>query len=90
MRRQNSLRVYFDTPSDPWPSKGSFNLVVCEATRVTDGWLFSDFMWFCMAMKEHGVSGDFLSCFPVVDYLGSLKNQHKPGVERIEFARIAY
>ena len=60
------------TPREPQ----SFNLVVCGATNPQDGSIFSDYMGYCMALKEAGVGGDFWSCFPVYDHFVWLRQNH--------------
>lgn len=65
----------------------SFNLVVCGATNYLDGYIFSDFMGYCMALKEHGIGGDFYSCFPIERHFIYLKNDHKPSSDVIKFGK---
>lgn len=35
----------------------SFHHVICDATNPKDRHIFSDFMGFCMVLREHGVGG---------------------------------
>lgn len=65
----------------------SYNLVVCGATNHLDGFIFSDFMGFCMALKEQGVGGDFISCFPLEKHFMYLKNEHRPPIDTIKFGK---
>jgi hypothetical protein len=69
--------------------KTSLNLVVCGATNPEkDGYIFSDFMGFCMALRELGVGGDFLSCFPVEDHFIWLRNKNPPPIDTIKFGKM--
>lgn len=65
----------------------SFNLVVCGTCDKADGWLFGSFMGFCMALKNRGIEGDFLTCFPMLERLCWLKNENKPGIDDIKFVQ---
>ncbi|XHG05991.1 hypothetical protein AWENTII_009203 [Aspergillus wentii] len=66
----------------------SFYLVICGATSYTDGVMFSDFIGYCMALLEHGVEGDFLSCFPLEQHFTWLQNENNPPVDEIRFGRL--
>lgn len=66
-----SLRAGQPTPRQ----RQSFKLVVCGATNHKDGFIFSDFMGFCMDLKEHGVGGEFYSCFPMEKHFIFLGNE---------------
>ncbi|KAK6331978.1 hypothetical protein TWF718_002515 [Orbilia javanica] len=47
----------------------NYHLVLCGAFDVTkDGWFIGDFMGICSILKENGIGGDFLSCFPLDQY----------------------
>ena len=53
---------------------------------MRDGFIFSDFLAFSMALKQKGIGGDFWSCFPLdehFDYLGSLN----PPIMDIKFGK---
>lgn len=65
----------------------SYNLIVCGATNHLDGFIFSDFMGFSMALREQGVGGDFISCFPLEKHFMYLKNEHKPPIDTIKFGK---
>lgn len=53
-------------PPSSAPEKTSYNLVVCGATDPQkEGWMFSDFMGYCMTLKKYGIAGDLYSCFPI-------------------------
>lgn len=71
----------------PAREKQSFNLVVCGATDYKDGFIFSDFMGYCMALKEHGVGGDFFSCFPISDHFIWLRNENSPAIDVVKFGK---
>lgn len=65
----------------------SHNLVVCGAlNHVKDGFIFSDFMGFSMALREKGIGGDFWSCFPVEKHFEMLKAKTPP-IAEIKFGR---
>lgn len=66
----------------------SYNLVVCGATFHEEGFIFSDFMGFCMALREHGVGGDFLSCFPLEEHFMWLQNENSPPITTIKFGKL--
>ncbi|KAJ5591616.1 uncharacterized protein N7459_001985 [Penicillium hispanicum] len=65
----------------------SFNLVICGATELKDGWLWASFMGFCKAWMDRGVMGEFWSCFPVLAHLCQLKNNFRPGIDDIKFGQ---
>lgn len=64
-----------------------YYLVVCAATDHTDSHAFSDFMGYCMAFRERGVEGDFLSCFPLEKRFMWLQNDHNPPIDVIKFGK---
>ncbi|KAN0081995.1 hypothetical protein V8E54_003293 [Elaphomyces granulatus] len=66
----------------------SFNLVVCGAINPKDGFIFSDFMGFCMALREHNVGGDFYSCFPIEKHFIWLRNEKSPPIDVIKFGKM--
>ena len=68
------------------PSAMSYNLVVCGASNSKDGFVFSDFMGFCMCLKDKGVHGTFLSCFHLEQHFAWLKNER--GIDTIKFGKI--
>ena len=88
-RDKNKPRISLgpETKVDQTPTFKSYNLVVCGALNpVRDGFIFSDFLGFSMALKQKGVGGDFWSCFPLdehFDYLGSLN----PPIMDIKFGK---
>lgn len=47
----------------------SFNLIVCGATDYKNGFILSDFMGFCMALRGQGAERDSLSCFGIREAL---------------------
>lgn len=58
------LEALGDGPK-PTPQKlNTYTLVVCGATNLEHGWMFSDFMAACMVFKEAG-EGSFLSGFSI-------------------------
>ncbi|PGH05607.1 hypothetical protein AJ79_06774 [Helicocarpus griseus UAMH5409] len=63
-----------------------YNLVVCGATNENDGFIFSDFMGYCMALNEYGVGGDFYSCFPLEKHF-FLLSKKTPVVDTIKFGK---
>lgn len=65
-----------------------YNLVVCGATDYHDGHIFSDFMGFCMALREHQIGGDFFSCFPLEEHFMWLQNEHTPPISTIKFGKL--
>lgn len=68
--------------------KQSFYLVICGATDHTQGFIFSDFMGFCLALKENGVGGDFYSCFPLERHFAWLRNENNPPIDVIKFGKL--
>ncbi|KAF3142036.1 hypothetical protein TWF703_001259 [Orbilia oligospora] len=47
----------------------NFHLVLCGAYNArADSWFFGDFVGLCNLLKESGVGGDFVSCYPIDDY----------------------
>ncbi|KKK26856.1 hypothetical protein ARAM_003456 [Aspergillus rambellii] len=66
----------------------SYYLVVCGAQNYMDGFIFSDFMGFCMALRDHGVGGDFLSCFPLEQHFAWLRNTFSPPIDVIKFGKL--
>lgn len=80
-----SASITASSSSSP-PERTTYTLVVCGATDpVEDGWIFSDFMGYCMALKKHGFAGDFYSCFPIQDHLVWLKNVHN--IDTVKFGK---
>lgn len=65
-----------------------YNLVICSTTSHEDGHLFSDFMGYCMALREHGVGGDFFSCFPIEEHFNYLRNEFNPSIDAIKFGEL--
>lgn len=53
-----------------------YYLVVCAATDHKDGCAFSDLVGYCMVLRERGVEGDFLSCFPLEKHFMWIQNDH--------------
>lgn len=69
------------------PAFKSYNLVVCGAVNPqNDGFIFSDFLGFSMALKQKGVGGDFWSCFPLDEHLLHLASL-KPPITDIKFGK---
>ena len=70
----------------------SYNLVICSATNYKEGYLFSDFMGYCMALREHWVCGDFFffffSCFPIKRHFVFLRNEFSPPIDVIKFGKL--
>lgn len=66
----------------------SYNLIVCGTTNYMHGFIFSDFMGFCMALREQGVGGAFLSCFPLERHFMYLKNEHHRPIDTIKFGKV--
>lgn len=62
-----------------------FYLVVCADTDHTDGRVFSDFIGYCMALREQGVEGDFVSCFPIEEHFTWFQSSHNPSIDTIRF-----
>ncbi|KAF3176482.1 hypothetical protein TWF788_007968 [Orbilia oligospora] len=47
----------------------NFHLVLCGAYKArADSWFFGDFVGLCNLLKESGVGGDFVSCYPIDEY----------------------
>ncbi|KAF3315588.1 hypothetical protein TWF173_003502 [Orbilia oligospora] len=47
----------------------NFHLVLCCAYNArADSWFFGDFVGLCNLLKESGVGGDFVSCYPIDEY----------------------
>lgn len=71
---------------EPRPPK-SYNLVACGAKdTVKDGFIFGDFLGFCMALKAKDVGGDFWSCFPLFEHFKYLETR-KPPITDIKFGK---
>lgn len=66
----------------------SYNLVVCSSMNHEDGYMFSDFMGYCMALREHGIGGDFFSCFPIERHFVHLRNDSSPPIDAIKFGKL--
>ena len=77
---QTQLSPYIVEPT-------SYNLIICGATNKRDGYLFSDFLGFCMTFRDHGVAGDFWSCFPIEEHFAWLRNDHSPPIDSIKFGK---
>lgn len=85
---QKAIRPGTESPEPAVTNLGkSFDLVICGATKLKDGWIWASFMGFCKAWMEYGVTGDFWSCFPVLDHLCQLKNDFSPGIDDIKFGQ---
>lgn len=88
-RKGEGQRKALEGSTAPSPAEPkSYNLIICGATNYKDGFIFSDFMGFCMALREQGVGGDFLSCFPLERHFMYLKNEHDPPIDTIKFGKI--
>ena len=66
----------------------SFNLVVCGTRDHKQGYIFSDFMGYCMALREGGINGGFLSYFPIQQHFMWLENDHNPPIDTIKFEKV--
>lgn len=53
-------------------------LIVCGAQNKEDGWLFSDFMGYCMSLINLPGPNNYLSCFPLEDHFTWLKSHTPP------------
>lgn len=76
------------TASSPEPRlPKSYNLVACGAKNPeNDGFIFGDFLGFCMALKAKSVGGDFWSCFPLFKHFEFLGTR-KPPITDIKFGK---
>jgi len=70
--------------SDISPKK-SYHLVVCSAVDKEESWFFADFMGSAMALREEGIAGHLISCFPVLESFVFLKNEK--GIDDMKFGK---